>query len=286
MSEAFQYLDILILAVIAGLVLLRLRSVLGRRTGHEKTDTSRFTYEEPQKNKEEDVSGNINISINHNAALNPEKIETVIKLAINEPILDKIKSFLEQSGYTYMLFDSFNDDNIEFKEITFLSMIEIKKNIHLKNYLACLSGVFTVLDGDLSGKSEEIKLKYKRVSNYNQMDSIDSFINEMRKKGEESDLIRRQLVGNFGLTEEVARQKYADWASQVATETDLFENRRITIRTNTGFPVSITRNKANFSTRITISNINDIGYLRHVFIYTLLLFITIYFSFISLIFNF
>ena len=56
MSEAFQYLDILILAVIAGLVLLRLRSVLGRRTGHEKTDTSRFTYEEPQKNKEEEVT--------------------------------------------------------------------------------------------------------------------------------------------------------------------------------------------------------------------------------------
>ena len=55
MSEAIQYLDILILAVIAGLVLLRLRSVLGRRTGHEKTDTSRFTYEEPQKNKEEEI---------------------------------------------------------------------------------------------------------------------------------------------------------------------------------------------------------------------------------------
>ncbi len=214
-----------------------------------------------------ETNGNINISINHNAALNPEKIENVIRLAINEPILEKIKSFLEQSGYTYMLFDSFNDNNIEFKEITFLSMIQIKKNIHLKNYLACLSGVFTVLEGDLSGKSDEIKLKYKRVSNYNQMDSIDSFINEMRKKGEEPDLIKRQLVGNFGLTEEIARQKFADWASQVATETDLFENRRITIRTNTGFPVSITRNKANFSTRITISNINDIGYLRHVFIY-------------------
>ena len=55
MSEAFQYLDILILAVIAALVLLRLRSVLGRRTGHEKTDTSRFAYEEPQKNQEEEI---------------------------------------------------------------------------------------------------------------------------------------------------------------------------------------------------------------------------------------
>ena len=212
-------------------------------------------------------NGNINISVNHNSALNPEKIEDVIKMAINEPILEKIKTFLEQSGYTYMLFDSFADENIEFNDITFISLIEIKKNIHLKNYLACLSGVFTVLEGDLSGKSDEIKLKYKRVSNYNQMDSIDSFINEMRKNDEDEDVIIRQLIGNFSLSEEQAKQKFSDWASQVATETDLFENRRITIRTNTGFPVSITRNKANFMTKISIKSINDIGYLRFVYIY-------------------
>ncbi len=50
MNEAFQYLDILILAVLAGLVLLRLRSVLGRRTGNEKTDTSSFNYEAANTN--------------------------------------------------------------------------------------------------------------------------------------------------------------------------------------------------------------------------------------------
>ena len=64
MSEAFQYLDILILAVIAALVLLRLRSVLGRRTGHEKTDTSRFAYEKPQENQEEEIS-KIQPTVNH-----------------------------------------------------------------------------------------------------------------------------------------------------------------------------------------------------------------------------
>ena len=49
MSEAFQYIDILILGIIAGIVLLRLRSVLGRRTGHEKTDRSSYNYEQPQQ---------------------------------------------------------------------------------------------------------------------------------------------------------------------------------------------------------------------------------------------
>tara|TARA_Y100000996_G_scaffold394455_1_gene358832 strand:- start:274 stop:888 length:615 start_codon:yes stop_codon:yes gene_type:complete len=55
MSEAFQYIDILILAIIAGIVLLRLRSVLGRRTGHEKTDKTSYNYETPQQSTDEKV---------------------------------------------------------------------------------------------------------------------------------------------------------------------------------------------------------------------------------------
>jgi hypothetical protein len=35
MNEAIQYMDIIFLAVVAGIVLLRLRSVLGKRTGSE-----------------------------------------------------------------------------------------------------------------------------------------------------------------------------------------------------------------------------------------------------------
>ena len=59
MNEAFQYLDILILALIAAFVLLRLRSVLGRRTGNEKTDRSSLLYEQPQAGKKEEQSINI-----------------------------------------------------------------------------------------------------------------------------------------------------------------------------------------------------------------------------------
>ena len=67
MNEAFQYLDILILAVLAGLVLLRLRSVLGRRTGNEKTDTSSFNYE--ATNTESKVETSIKIpSVDRNTS--------------------------------------------------------------------------------------------------------------------------------------------------------------------------------------------------------------------------
>ena len=55
MSEAFQYIDILILAIIAGIVLLRLRSVLGRLTVHEKNEKNSYNYQTPQTYKEEKV---------------------------------------------------------------------------------------------------------------------------------------------------------------------------------------------------------------------------------------
>ena len=36
MSNTFGYIDIILLAMIAGFIILRLRSILGRKTGHEE----------------------------------------------------------------------------------------------------------------------------------------------------------------------------------------------------------------------------------------------------------
>ena len=38
MNSGFEYIDIILLAMIAGFIILRLRGILGRRTGHEKKD--------------------------------------------------------------------------------------------------------------------------------------------------------------------------------------------------------------------------------------------------------
>ena len=38
MNNSFEYLDIILLAIIAGFIILRLRGILGRKTGHEKKD--------------------------------------------------------------------------------------------------------------------------------------------------------------------------------------------------------------------------------------------------------
>ena len=42
MGEGFQFLDILLFAAIAGFFVLRLRGVLGKRTGHDKRPADPF----------------------------------------------------------------------------------------------------------------------------------------------------------------------------------------------------------------------------------------------------
>ena len=52
MSNSFGYLDIILLGMIAGFIILRLRSILGRKTGHESKVYPSFTEKEfsmPQK---------------------------------------------------------------------------------------------------------------------------------------------------------------------------------------------------------------------------------------------
>ena len=56
MNYSFEYIDIILLAMIAGFIFLRLRGILGKRTGHEGKSFTQF----------EEVVKNVNTEINNN----------------------------------------------------------------------------------------------------------------------------------------------------------------------------------------------------------------------------
>ncbi len=53
MNEGFQFLDIIIFAMIAAFLLLRLRSRLGRRTGHERRPTNALSRRQAEDSQEQ-----------------------------------------------------------------------------------------------------------------------------------------------------------------------------------------------------------------------------------------
>ena len=56
MNYSFEYIDIILLAMIAGFIFLRLRGILGKRTGHEGKSFTQF----------EEIVKNVNSEVNNN----------------------------------------------------------------------------------------------------------------------------------------------------------------------------------------------------------------------------
>ena len=52
MNYSFEYIDIILLAMIAGFIFLRLRGILGKKTGHEENVGATFTHDIPTKKNE------------------------------------------------------------------------------------------------------------------------------------------------------------------------------------------------------------------------------------------
>ena len=48
MNYSFEYLDIILLAMIAGFIFLRLRGILGKRSGYEDDISNSFPHEMPE----------------------------------------------------------------------------------------------------------------------------------------------------------------------------------------------------------------------------------------------
>ena len=130
MSNSFGYLDIILLGMIAGFIILRLRSILGRKTGHETKiypgfDEKKFSMPkkdvEPQKQNLEILEGKDKKEFLKGAEI---AYETILTSFANGDLI-KLKSLLSPS-----MFSNFSDaikarnkENIK-SEFTFIGVKE------------------------------------------------------------------------------------------------------------------------------------------------------------------
>jgi len=176
MNYSFEYIDIILLAMIAGFIFLRLRGILGKRTGFEGKSAPQF--EEILKNVNTDIETNKKVQNFDEQAqkefLNGAKIayETIITdFSDDDNKLTKSKTLLSKKIY-----DQFNTALKErsnkgyFAEITFIgvSSADIKEHKKINNILKVtvdfVGEVITcVKDKDnkiISGDPDKIKKIY------------------------------------------------------------------------------------------------------------------------------
>ncbi len=169
MSYSFEYIDIILLAMIAGFIFLRLRGILGKKTGFEEDIESGFAHEAPPAKPVVDLNAN---TFDENAKkefVSGAKIayETIIINFANGTLKD-IKSLLDKSVYQQFE-DAIKDrqsKNLS-SETTFIGInsAEVKQHEQNKNMLEVtvefVSEIIScVKDKDnkvISGDPEKIK---------------------------------------------------------------------------------------------------------------------------------
>ena len=176
MNSSFEYIDIILLAMIAGFIFLRLRGILGKRTGFEGKPTPQF--QEIIKNTKSDLkTKNINQAFDDTAQKDFIKgaqiaYETIITdFSDNDNKLIKSKPLLSKK-----IFELFNQalkersDRGHYSEITFIGInsATIKDHKKTNNILTVtvdfVSEIITCIRDKekkiISGNPEQIKKIY------------------------------------------------------------------------------------------------------------------------------
>ena len=142
MNYSFEYIDIILLAMIAGFIFLRLRGILGKRTGFEGKTPAEFkkilkniNIEKPTKTKE-NFDNDAQKEFLKGAKIAYETIIT--DFSDNDNKITASKPLLNQE-----IFNQFNDalkernERGHFAEITFIGVnsAEIKEHKKIGNFL-------------------------------------------------------------------------------------------------------------------------------------------------------
>ena len=93
MNYSFEYIDIILLAMIAGFIFLRLRGILGKKTGFEEDIPASFTHDvpikKPNKTKYKSVKFGNNVFGNVSITVSLENYSEVMQMY--EKLIDKYK---------------------------------------------------------------------------------------------------------------------------------------------------------------------------------------------------
>ena len=139
MSYSFEYIDIILLAMIAGFIFLRLRGILGKKTGFEEDIDSSFAHEAPPTNPKVDLNANTFDESAKKEFVKGAKIayETIIT-SFAKGKLREIKSLLDKSVYQQFE-DAIKDRDAKnlSSETTFIGInsAEVKEHEQNKNML-------------------------------------------------------------------------------------------------------------------------------------------------------
>ena len=210
-----------------------------------------------------DTRGSIFISFQVEQPINDREAENIIKESVN-PVINEVAIFLSQNGYTMNLFEDLYHKNIVIREIKYKSVLNLPPSFKLRiaKNIGCISSIFNIINYN---ESQRVIMRYKRVSNYNELEGREAFIVELFLKSSYQEDVIRGLMENFKISYDQALKDVTDLLDRMQLS-DLNKRMRIKLNTHPGFLTTITllQISTTGNLKIEVENIDNIYYLDHV----------------------
>jgi hypothetical protein len=208
-------------------------------------------------------NGDIQIKLNCVSKYDIHQIQKIFYPVIKNQIVDIVKTFVHKK-HIYN-FKSIHDNNVELNNIDVIYSSSYIDNLTFKN-LKCTSSVFSVINK--SKKNNIYDLNYKRVSFYQKMNDVQSFINAKLQEAISIEEIKQLVMSNFNFNEEKTVEIMDGFLKEIRLASDAFENRKIKIEDSPGFDIHIETKNTDYENvklerLFEIKNINDITYLSN-----------------------
>lgn len=210
------------------------------------------------------ADGAITIAANYPSAISVSEINQSL-LANCNPVIKVVKEFLEQRGYTMNEFTSIYDSSVRIVDMEYVVRAPLKRKMDLKSVSGCLSSLFNIVSYDINKGAQ---MRFKRVANYNLMDSQEAFLVQKLNQGASDVEVIASLMENFNIKSlEAAREKLVDFLSKQQIVQDAFKGRRMKIKSNPGFETIMMKEPLTSNLMVIVKGIDGVGYLDTIPLY-------------------
>ena len=155
---------------------------------------------------------------NEKQYIDNELLKTICIKTIN----DYIRFIEPYFGIVHKVYNNIlnlDQDNINIFNTDYILNYKITKKFNINKYFKCFSPFFNLIQNNINKGG--IKMRYKRISNFNEMESRDAFINELLSQNKSNTEIIEQIALNFDLNEISARQIFITYLNENEIEQDI-----------------------------------------------------------------
>ena len=204
-----------------------------------------------------DKKGHLYFKLEQIPFMSVEMIEHFLQKTI-QSFMEKLFEYFDPSRKIFTPFENLSQPNIAILDMKYRCNYKKEGKINIKKYMSCFSPLFNFIH-----EKENIVLRYKRVSNYNESQSKDAYLIEAFNQNIPIEEIIHVFSSNFMKQDEKAAADYVNnFFSTIEIEKKQNNLKRVKI--NPGFLVEIDKKEL---LEVTVHSIDHIQYIPFIKLY-------------------